>query len=280
MIRMYARRYTSVSSGTNKDTVIFGMSLPSGSRINGINLEVALWATTFHAQNNSGMYAVEGWILPVLDPDAAVEYNVLWDTLVPKDTDAETMDLDVGTADTTPFFEPGEPDFTGLFNVGLTPERIYHREKLLTMSTGALSIFRDPETPFAIEWCPGDYFRIRIRKNYAISQPSVLLFAIANPGLDDTTSTLSAAAAEAEWGQTKFIGHVLERALLHLLGLTEAGAESPWEEATALLKKHLEPDVFEETGGNLVQIDLNVICKGIVDHSVEGRLQQIQVSTG
>ena len=39
------------------------------------------------------MMAVEGWILPVLDPDAGSSFDTLLDTLVPKDTDVEVIDL-------------------------------------------------------------------------------------------------------------------------------------------------------------------------------------------
>lgn len=78
----------------------------------------------------------------------------------------------------------------------------------------------------------------------------------------------------------KYIGHVLERALLHLFGVTEMGAETPWEEATALLKKHLEPDVFEDVGGKFGSDSWRVYSMAMFDHSVEGRLADVTVTTG
>lgn len=276
MIRMFAKRLGLVQVVGGSDKVVFGISLPSGSRINNISLNVKLWTEAMQAVGNVTAYAVEGWILPVIDPDAAVLYNSLWDQLVPKDTDVEIVDLDTNTLDTTPFYEPGEPDWSDLLEVGLRPERIYHRHRYLSFGQG--SVFSVLDT--TLKYIPGDSFRIRIGKRYGIKNPSVLLFAVGMPSLDDTTSTEVSALAEQKWGQVKYIGHVLERAMMHLFGIIEAGAETPWEQATALLKEHLEPDVHEENGGTFVSPTMTVLTEGIVDHSVEGRLADATISTG
>ncbi len=281
MIRMFARRMAEKNVVSGTDEVLIALSLPSGSRINDINMEFSLHQSAVLGIDSAVMYAIEGWILPVLDPDAASTMEVLWDTLVPKDTDVETVDLDTGASDTTPFFEPGEPDFTGLLEVGLKPERIYTASRILTMANGgSVFSFQDNQTPFAVNWVAGSKHRIRIRKNFAVSQPSVLVFAVGNPTLDDTTATEPTALAEAQWPQVKYIGNVLERAMLHLFGLVEAGAETPWEEATALLKLHLEPDVFEENAGFWQSASWRVFARGIIDHSVVGEMEKITVSTG
>ena len=36
--------------------------------------------------------------------------------------------------DATPFYEPGEPDFSQMMDVGLRPERIYHANRLMTFT--------------------------------------------------------------------------------------------------------------------------------------------------
>lgn len=280
MIRMFARRMNEISVAAGSDQIVLGMSLPSGSVIHDINLEVHLHNSVNLSIDNIAMYAIEGWILPVLDPDAGTAFSVLWDNLVPKDTDVEVIDLDTAGADVTPFFEPGEVDFSQMLEVGLRPERIYARSQMLSIVNGSIFKFQDNQTPFAVQWIAGDTVKIRIRKRFHVNQPSVLLFGVASPTMDDTTATPPVAAAEAEWGQLKYIGHVLERALLHLFGVVETGAETPWEEATALLKAHLEPDVFEETGGFFGGVTWETVCRGIVDHSVEGELGKQAITTG
>lgn len=278
-IRMFARRLSHVNVATGTDRVIFGISLPSGSVVHDISLQVSVVANTTFALGNAGLYACEGWILPIPDPDGSASYDDMWDLLVPKDTDSTTMDLDTLSVDATPFFEPGEPDLTGIFDVGVQPERLYKREKLLTAATGAISVARDPETPFAYESLLGDSFGIRIKRRLRVRNPSVLVFAVASPSMDDTVSVVDGHLLEAEWPQVKYIGNVLERAILHILGLVEAGAETPWEEAIVLLKKHLEPDPFEQSANNFISPTWIVTCKGIVDHSVTGNLQSATIST-
>lgn len=280
MIRLFARRLFHSTVAAGADEVFFGMTLPSDSVIHDIAIEGSYFQTGALAPGLVTMYSIEGWILPLADADAQVNYNTHFDRLVPKDTDTEAIDLDSVAADATPFFEPGEPDFTGLFDIGYQPERIYKKERMLTIANGgSILVSRDPESPFTLEWYPGESFKIRIRKRFRVSQPSILVFAVANPALDDTTTTTWGALTEAQLPQLKYLGHVLERALLHLMGLTETGAETPWEDATALLKAHLEPDVYEASAGQF-QSAINVItARGIVDHSVVGRLQNITVST-
>lgn len=280
-IRMFARRFGHIEVATGTDRVFFGMSLPSDTVIHDISIAVSVVANQPTANiGNATMYAAEGWILPVPDPDGSNDYDGQWDLLVPKDTDVEAIDLDTLATDATPFYEPGEPDLTGIFDIGVQPERIWKRERMLTAASGAIAVNRDPATPFAYEYLPGDSFHIRVKRRLRVRQPSVLVFGLASPSLDDTSDTVPGHLLEAEWPQVKYIGNVLERAILHLMGIVETGAETPWEEAIVLLKKHLEPDVQEDTAGNWVSPTWIVTSKGIVDHSVAGNLQQTQITTG
>ncbi len=280
MKRMFARRTSEVTVAGGTDQVLFGVSLPSNTRVNDIRVQINVIDNTHLDLMDAAMYAVEGWILPVFDPDAAPAYDTLWDTLVPKDSDVETLDLDTGASDTTPFYEPGEVDLSRLLDVGLQPERIYHRHKLLTINNGAAYKFQDNQTPFNVKWIAGDRFRIRIGRALRVHQPSALVFALASPSMDDTTTVVQTALAEAEWGQVRYIGHVMERALLHTLGVVEVGAETPWEEATALLFKHLDPDVYEEDAGFFTSLSWRAYAEAMVDHSVEGEMAVTAISTG
>ena len=88
------------------------------------------------------------------------------------------------------------------------------------------------------------------------------------------------ALAEAEMGQVKYVGHVLERAMLHLFGVFETGAETSWEEATALLQKHLDPDFFLEAGNSASATAVRCMYEVMIDHSVVGRLDTKSVSLG
>lgn len=281
MIRMFARRTGNTLLITNTDVVAFGLSLPSDSVIHDIRAKISLVSGTHLLHSQATMYACEAWIIPVVDLDAGAAFETLWDIFVPKDTDVQTMDLDKASADTAPFFEPGESDWSSLMDVGLRPERLYHRKRLLNLPNGgSVHTFQDNQSPFAVTYLAGDSFQLHIRKRLAVRQPAVLLVALASPSLGDTTAVGEAALLEAEWGQIKYVGHVLERALLDLFGVTETGAETPWEEATDLLQAHLDPDVREMTANRFQTLSFDVYHEAIIDHSVVGRLGSTAVTTG
>ncbi len=85
---------------------------------------------------------------------------------------------------------------------------------------------------------------------------------------DATSSTeVIAGLAEEDWGQLQYIDHVMERAMLNLLGVQEVGAETPWEEATVLLKKYLRPLVLETQAASFVGVTWN--CGGEMDYTIE-----------
>lgn len=276
MLRMIARRRSQRNIGANTDQVIFGISLPSDTVVNRVRADVHLVGGGTEGYLEAFWYGCEGWILPILDPEDNASFDVIWDQLVPKDSDIQTLDLDTGSQDTTPFFEPGEADWAQLFDVGLRPQRIYQRLRLLTYATA-----NKPHTVTdAANWTPTDVFRIELNRRFVVRQPSVMLFAVASPGTDDTTSTIETALSETEWSQVKYMEHVLERAQMDLLGLTEGGAETPWEEATNLLQNHLEPDVMEDSAGRFSSITWNAFTDALIDHSVVGRLGKITVTTG
>ncbi len=280
MLRMFARRMSHIQNSAISDQVLLGWSLPSDTVIHDVKAEVHCWKAGVMTQSQSCMYACEAWILPVFDPDDALTYDALWDALVPKDTDTETMDLDTGALDTTPFFEPGEHIWEGIVDVGLQPEKIYSRYRLLTPVSGAYHSDTDPNSPFAFRWRPGERFNIRVRRRLRVRQPSVLVIGFGSPAMDDTTTVIPGSLSENEWPQLKYASNMLERAMLHLFGLTEAGAETPWEEATALLKKHLEPDLFEEMASTFTTVQYEVVGRGILDHSVTGEIEVGSVTSG
>ena len=136
------------------------------------------------------------------------------------------------------------------------------------------------EDTSVLEWATSEVINIRVRKNYAIRQPSALVFAFASPAMDDLTSTPENVAAENEWPRLQYMETVLEQALIKFMGLVEAGAETPWEEAAALLRKHLEPDVYEDTSGAWKPQSYHVFVDAMIDHSVEGTMGKLQLGTG
>lgn len=276
MIRMFARRRAQIICPGGQDRVIFALPLPSESRINNIHAEVHIIGINVRAHTVAMAYGIEGYILPVLDPDSGASYETIWDTLVPKDDDVDAIDLDTGASDSQSFYEPGESSMAEVLNVGLQPERIYNRSRIVSFANAALR----QEVASVIEYVPAEVVKINVRKNYAVSQPSIVAFALGVADMLDTENNPGNIPAENEWPRLKYMELVLEQALIKLFGLVEAGAETPWEEAAQLLRKHLEPDVHEETAGAWGNDSFYAYVDCVIDHSVKGRMDKLQLGTG
>lgn len=284
MLRLVGRRKAEVSpSSVGIDRVLMGISLPSDTVIHGISFQGGTTVdqpSTELATNVVTQYALEAWVLPIDDPDATADFDDVWDTLVPKDTDVQTLDLDAESVDTAIFYEPGEADWGAVFDVGIRPMRLWHhRNTLSVMNTKGVK-FVDSQTPFEPKWQPGDTFSYQRREPIKISQPSVFLIGCGVPAGDDTTNVVELPLGENEWPRVKYLGDTLILALQEVLGLTEAGAETPWEEAADLLQRHLDPDVMETDASFYLGTIMRFFGEMVVDHSVVGTLSIKTVDTG
>ncbi len=278
MLRMHAKRYGQVNCLAGTDRVVAAISLPSGTRLNRVSGTLKMVQLVALNVDDIAAYGAEIWLLPVFDPDAAINADTLWDNVVPKDNDADTLDLDTGATDTSPFWEPGEADLQQIFNVGNVPEKIWERRRLMTINDGYVFAFQDNQTPFLLQWHPGSVDRIRVNKNYLLTEPMMLCLGVASPALDDTTTAVPTAMIEADWARVKYMKEVLSIALQQMLGLTEAGAETPFIEAAQLLRSHLAPDIFEEDGGRYVSAAWQAVAELNIDHSVPGEMAIGQIS--
>ncbi len=140
-------------------------------------------------------------------------------------------------------------------------------------SNAGMMFRQDTETPFLEHWFPGSVERVDFRRQVRVTSPSLAVFAVAVPDTLQTSATQAVAAfTENEWGRIKYIDTVLEMAMLDLLGLTESGAETPWEEASALLREYLDPSVLETNAGAMVGASWNAVGELVFDVVVPGTM--------
>ncbi len=260
------------------DEVIFGITLPSDTVVNRVRATISVIGENQKPVTTMLAYSCRGYILPVFDPDAQANYETLWDQLVPKDTDVQAVDLDTGAQDATPFFEPGEADWTQMLDIGLRPRMIFQKTRFMTMLTHSYIRFQDNQTPFSAQWLGGDVVNVDITRRMYVRQPSVLVFGVASPAFDDTQSVKESVLTEQKIAQTKYMGDTLKRGLMSLIGLVEAGAETPWDEAVDLLQEHLNPDPFEESATRMGTDTWNVLSEASISHSVKGELGVSSIS--
>ncbi len=280
MTKMRLRRIFAVSTGAGTDDVIFGAFMPGGTTMSKIKGLVQMHSDALIV-NGVVAAAIEGWVLPVFDPDAATTMSALWDALVPKDRTDDVLDLDTGAADSASFYEGGAIVWEKVFDVGLQPKRVFHWHDYASFSYHNIKAQQDVETPFAEEWFAGFNVPIVIPRPIRVSQPSLLVFGVGSPLMDRTSATAPIAGLiENRWGQIKWIDHVMERAFLDLIGLTEGGAETPWEEASRLIAEHLDPMMLEADAGVFDPAIWFASGEVTMVHHVPGTIGKGMITTG
>ncbi len=274
-ILLKGERHNQSLTNAGGDKVICGFDLPADSVLREVSAQIDLVGvqSALERERATG-YACAMYLIPLEDPDTAVLYDTIWDRFVPKYTDVDTIDLDTVASDATPFWEPGEANFDEIFDMGTMPLRLFMRRKTLNFArpgSGGLR-FQPAETPFDPQWFPSDSFGIRLNKSIRTRVPSVVLIGLACPSYDDTTTSGIIHLLEAEWGQIQYIESTLERALMDQLNLVEPGAETPWENASVVIRKHLAPDVFEQTAAAWETETYNAFTQLNFEHTVPGSM--------
>ncbi len=278
MIRMFPRRRQEIEIPVGLDRVIFGISLPSESILNAMWAEVHLVGQAVLPASQAIMYQIQGYILPILDPDEGNTMDSIWDQLVPKDDDVDTIDLDTAAADTLSMFEPGEMALAEVMDLGLQPEKLYSKSFMRSFAT---SNFKQEDTS-VLEWVPNEVVKIRLgkKRRFRCDGPSIAVFGLGNADLLDTVAQQPIVLAENEWPRVKYMGTVLEQSLMQHFGLIETGAETPWVDAATLLRKYIEPDVVENDAGAWSSATLRAFVNVTFDVSVPGEMSSIQIGSG
>lgn len=260
---------------------MFGIDLPSGSRVNNIRAKVHVNGAGVLGNTVALMYAVSGYVLPQLNPGVNEAFQTTWDTTVPMDDDTDTIDLDSTDAEAGSSFEPGEMAMENVYNIGIQPEKIYERQKMLSFANASMR----QESASVLEWALADFFRINIKRNYFLEEPASVVFGFSNPDFLDTSSTSNNASGmatllEDEYARIKYIDIILEQALMQFFGITEAGATVTWADAAELLRTFMEPTVYEKTAGAWASVAMTVHADVFFDVSVQGEFDKVTLAAG
>lgn len=277
MIDVYAKTLSQVSVANNTDQIITGVPIPADGVLKNVWLEIhgiSAAISVFFA----AMYGITGYIVPVLDPDNVVPLDTLWDTQIPKDIELASgaYDLDVGATDSSPEMEWGEVNTETLFQAGVGPKQIFERKGLVTFTSAKLGF----ETGTPDTFTPSFAIKTQLKQVTRVSVPSVVMFGLSSPTMTDTTTSERSTPSEAQWSQYKYLEMTLEQALLDAIGLTEAGAETPYEEALAFLADIIERDALEDDAGSFAAVAWTTFTKATYQISVPGRFEASSISSG
>lgn len=229
------------------------------------------------------IYALEGWVIPVPDPDTALNLETLWDRFIPKDQEVASgaFDLDTVASAAASFYDLGEINLDAIMDMSnlRSENQWYSRKKMLTWANNRVGLVAG--TPDVSTYA--DVHKIRARRDIPAEFMSWSLLAAAMPGQGDVDASRSTYASEGLWLQTKYIDVVLEQAWMELVGLTEAGAETPWTDAALAVQELVEPEpVYVGAGGAEFQPtpSANFFCHGTFELEVPGRKEVSVISGG
>jgi len=228
------------------DQVIGHALIPSDGSMNGVQGEVICQADNVPV-TKVVLYACDGWLIPVEDPDTIDTIDDIWDRFVSKDSSIGNLDTDTSTPNIAQFDEPGEVNVDAVIGMeAMAPtNRFFRRRHILAFQKGARGFIDG--TPDS--YYPGDAFKVKVGRKMAADQMSVAVLGFSHPVMNITTTVFASSPSEKQWMQLKYLEVVLEQAWMDMVGLTEAGAETPWEEASLFIEDMLEPTVQEATSG-------------------------------
>lgn len=230
---------------TNSDQVIMGVPIPPGGRLLTVQGSVHVNTTARIALEAIVMYGLKGYVMPVFDPDTPQTYDALWDALVEKDQPGTSqLDIDTSAGDTEPDTELGQLDMQQVLGINATELiEVFKRERFITFASHPMHAHLDT-THF---YHPGERFSLKITRPVAVEQPAMFLLALSSPDMGTTTTSLRSTPSEKDWAQLVYIEDLVSDMVKNAIGLVEAGAETPYVEAQALIASLLEDTAIEES---------------------------------
>jgi len=236
------RRYGAVGVAAGADQVMFSWPLPKECIFNQFSGEVHVKPLGDMPIDEVAIYGCEGWIV---QSDSALDFqnqDTLWDTSVPKD-DSNDDALDTTfVSNSVSFIEAGHVNVAQLFDQELLgPKRFFQRQKMLSFAN-APSGFKDatPDT-----YVPADTFQLNLGARYKAMRQSGILVAMGSPDFsqaddNDVIPQLGTLPTAQSMYALRFIENYLDSAMVALIGLTEAGADTPYDEILDFVEELLE----------------------------------------
>lgn len=273
-MRIMCRRFAHRLVPADSDEVMFGVPIPAGGSLNNIWLNMKLVGPEETGVRTANIYGVSGFVIPIPDPDTQITYQTVWDRFIPKDVAGGStqgfFDIDTVASDTTPEFEPGLVDWSGVFDLtALDPVEIFRRRKLITLADSAVG-YQQKDSASDL-FVPTDRFSSHIGRRVKVNMPSVCLIAVSSPQTTTTQTTEFQTPTEGQWSIMQHMERVLEDMVYFGIGFVEAGAETPYDLASDFLESLLEEVYFEETAALINPVTWDVHSWVTFDISMPGR---------
>lgn len=215
-------------------------------------------------------YGVSAYVMPVIEPEATAVAKSVWDTMVPKAQElttvaaSEGIDYDWDTADAGPAIEPGELNPSALLGIGddVTKEIMPPRLEFVTWANSRQGgwVAGSPDV-----FNPSDLKTFRATRRLTADRPSMAMIAVSSPSMTDVAVAMNAfgISGAAPWGMMENLREVIKFAMMQQLGMTEAGAESPFSDMALFIQTLIAPDMSDESSTLFNSNIWRVMCEVI-----------------
>lgn len=263
---LHLKRWFNGTCAAGTDQGLASFPIPDDSNLVQQQGEFKLVTATTVDVTDGAIYGVQAWLLITDDQADFADHDALWDSFVPKPVAGGSAALDIGQgADTTAAQEPGQVSITQIFNQEiLSPERIFSREKLITLPDSPIGFIPESVPP---TFFPSDRFSINSNRNYHAGGGDMgLVYGISSPDLagvssgdDDIMDPVI--SITGGFYVMKHLQEFIDKALVDLVGISEAGAETPYEDIMIWLIGMLERSGERSGAGAFTALTWNAIGK-------------------
>lgn len=281
-MRMFSKTHMGRFIAGGSDQVVGHVGLPAMGKLLNVWGAVDIWQPAAVPITDLQAYAIRGAILDIGDTDNAITVDGLWDAIMPKDQPlgstaaTQQIDFERTTASTPEFDDFGEVDVFAIWGVKSPATEIWDASGVLTYASSPSGF--DIGAP--ITYHPRAAFNTRVKRKYQVDSHSYGMFAVGNPDIAGETATIPVVVNDEEWFMLGFLEYVLEQAWVQIIGLTEAGAESPYDLLTQFIERMVEPQVVLETSLDFATDELMAYGQHTWEIQVPGRPSFGVVSSG
>lgn len=282
---LHLKRWFSAVATAGTDQGVCGFPIPDGCRL---VQQQGIWkilTVTAIDIEDAAVYGVQGWLLQTDDPTADfADHDALWDSFVPKPATGAAAVLDIlPTADASAAQEPGQVSVTQIFDQEVfSPERIFSRETIISLPDSPIGFI--PGSPST--YIPSDRFSVNSNQGYRAGGGDMgLVYGLSSPDLggiatgdDDIIDAIG--TATGGFYVMKYINEFLDKAMVDLVGLTEVGAESPYEDILIWLVGMLERAGERSGTGTFTAVTWNAMGKMTCGIWVPGEFEHRSIGPG
>lgn len=251
----------------NADKVVAWAPIPPGGTLVGVTGEIHVMGAEARTIVETSVYGFSGRVEPVIDPDGVLNMDTFWDNMVSKPGSVAIdgtvqLDYDWDTTDTDPDVSIGEMDINAVSGMPDQGSDIFKAqlEHLSFAKNGRGWAAGTPDT-----WVPTDYKTFRSSKKISAGKlPAYAMLAFSSPIIDqeETAHTMLGGADSArDWALLSNLRNVMQDFWRINTGMIEAGAESPYAEASLAIENLAAPEIVQPATAIIKTDSFTVVCQ-------------------